>query len=97
MSIWLVCHTLDGMKMTMHIDEALLARVMKASGISSKTKAIDMALRELDRKAKLIELGEVGLGLSSSELKEVIDPAYDLEAMRRREVPVNYGKTRSRG
>jgi hypothetical protein len=84
------------MKMTMHVDEALLGRVMKASGITSKTKAIDAALREMDRKAKLIELGEVGLGLSASELKEVIDPAYDLETMRRGEMPVNYGKTRSR-
>ena len=85
------------MKMTMHIDEALLGRVMKASGIASKTKAIDLALREMDRKAKLIELGETGLGLSLSELKEVMDPNYDLDAMRRREVPVSYGKTRSRG
>jgi Arc/MetJ family transcription regulator len=91
---------LDGMKMTMHIDEALLGRVMKASGIASKTKTIDLALREMDRKAKLIELGETGLGLSSSELKEVMDPNYDLDTMRRREIPttpVSYGKTRSRG
>lgn len=82
--------------MTMHIDEGLLSRVMKSTGITSKTKAIDMALREMDRKGKLIELGEAGLGLSVGELREVIDPAYDLEAMRKCEVPVNYGKTRPR-
>lgn len=85
------------MKMTMHIDEALLARVMEATGTTSKTKAIDLALRELDRKAKLMSLSEAGLGLSGDELRESVDPAYDLEEMRRRETPVHYGrKPRSR-
>ena len=83
--------------MTMHIDEALLARVMEATGTTSKTKAIDLALRELDRKAKLMSLSEAGLGLSGDELRESVDPAYDLEEMRRRETPVHYGrKPRSR-
>jgi Arc/MetJ family transcription regulator len=85
------------MKMTMHIDEALLARVMEATGTTSKTKAIDLALRELDRKAKLISLSETGLGLSADELKDAVDPDYDLEQMRNRETPVHYGrKPRSR-
>jgi len=85
------------MKMTMHIDEALLARVMEATGTTSKTKAIDLALREMDRKAKLMNLSEAGLGLSADELRDAVDPAYDLEEMRRRETPVHYGrKPRSR-
>jgi hypothetical protein len=65
---------------------------MEATGATSKTKAIDLALREMDRKAKLIELSSAGLGLGPDELKDAIDPAYDLEAMRRSETPITYGR-----
>jgi len=85
------------MKMTMHIDDALLARVMEATGTTSKTKAIDLALREMDRKAKLVKLAYAGLDLSADELKDAVDPAYSLEEMRLHEAPVKYGpKPRSR-
>lgn len=85
------------MKMTLHIDDELLARVMAATGAESKTKAIDLALREVDRKATLVRLAREGLGLTPDELKDAVDPAYDLDEMRRRETPVNYGrKSRSR-
>jgi Arc/MetJ family transcription regulator len=80
------------MKMTMHIDDELLARVMAATGAASKTKAVDLALREMDRKAKLIQLSAAGLGLGPEELKEAIDPAYDLEARRRSETLTTYGR-----
>ena len=81
----------------MYIDDELLARVMDATGATSKTKAVDLALREMDRKAKLVRLATTGLGLSPDELKEAVDPAYNLEAMRRDEAPVNYGrKSRTR-
>ena len=80
------------MKMTMFVDEALLARVMEAAGTTNKTKAIDLALREMDRRAKLMKLSEAGLGLTADELKEVIDPAYNLEEMRHREIPTHYGR-----
>jgi Arc/MetJ family transcription regulator len=90
--VWLLCHTLAGMKMTMHIDDALLERVMAATGAASKTHAVDLALREMDRKAELIRLTREGLGLEAGELKEVMDPAYDLEAMRLKETPVHYGR-----
>ena len=82
------------MKMTLHIDNTLLSRVMAATGTTSKTKAIDLALREMDRRAKLVNLTSAGLGLSSGELKEVVDPAYNLEEMRRRETPLSYGRKR---
>jgi Arc/MetJ family transcription regulator len=86
------------MKMTMYIDDELLARVMEATGTTSKTKAIDLALREMDRRAKLIKLSAAGLGLSADELRGSVDPVYDLEAMRDRETPINYGrKPRTRG
>ncbi len=86
------------MKMTMHIDDGLLARVLAATGAKTKTKAIDLALREMDRRTELIRLTREGLGLSPDELAATIDPAYDLEAARLQETPVFYGrKPRARG
>ncbi|HTH48102.1 MAG TPA: type II toxin-antitoxin system VapB family antitoxin [Candidatus Limnocylindria bacterium] len=85
-----------GVKMTMHIDEALLDRVMKHFGVDSKTKAVELALREMDRKSKLNELLDEGLGLSPAELRNAIDPNYDLEAMRLAETPPPYGSKRTR-
>jgi Arc/MetJ family transcription regulator len=85
------------MKMTLHIDEELLERVMAATGASSKTHAIDLALREMDRRGKLAKLAAEGLGLGPDELRETVDPAYNIEEMRRMEMPVRYGrKPRSR-
>jgi hypothetical protein len=37
-------------------------------------------------------LAAEGLGLGPLELKETLDPAYDLEASRRVESPVRYGR-----
>jgi Arc/MetJ family transcription regulator len=73
-------------------DDALLARVMAATGTSSKTRAVDLALREMDRKATLIKLTEAGLGMSGAELKDAVDPAYNLEKMRSLERPANYAR-----
>ena len=85
------------MKMTMHIDDGLLERVMAATGAKSKTMAIDLALREMDRRHTLAKLASEGLGLTPAELKETVDPAYDLEEMRRSDMPAKYGrKPRSR-
>ena len=80
--------------MTMYIDDALLARVMEATGATSKTRAIDLALREMDRRAKLMKLSSEGLGLAPDELREAIDPAYNLEEARDRETPITYGRKR---
>jgi Arc/MetJ family transcription regulator len=87
---------MGGVKMTMHIDEHLLDRVMKHFGVDSKTKAVELALREMDRKSRLGELLERGLGLSPAELRESVDPAYDLEALRLAETPPAYGRKRAR-
>ena len=85
------------MKMTLHIDDGLLARVMEATGSTSKTRAVDLALREMDRRAKLVRLCDEGLGLTPDELKDAVDPAYDLGELRRRETPAHYArKSRSR-
>jgi hypothetical protein len=79
-------------KMTMHIDDALLERVMAATGAASKTKAIDLALREMDRRAKLVRLCSEGLGLAPAELRDALEPGYDLDELRRRETPVTYAR-----
>ncbi len=70
------------MKMTMHIDDALLERVIRLTGAASKTEAVDMALREMDRRERLAEYGRKGLGLTREELIGAVDPAYDLLPLR---------------
>ena len=78
------------MKMTMHIDDGLLERVMAATGAKSKTMAVDLALREMDRKVTLTRLTSEGLRLTPDELRESIDPAYDLIALRQKDTPLTY-------
>jgi Arc/MetJ family transcription regulator len=80
------------MKMTMNVDAALLKRVMRATGVTSKTKAIDLALREIDRRAELKRLTAEGLGLTADELREVYDPASALAEIHHSEKPVSYGR-----
>ena len=80
------------MKMTLHIDDDLLDRVMTSTGASSKTMAVDLALREMDRRCKLSKLASEGLGLGPNELRDAVDPAYDLPAMRKSERPFTYGR-----
>jgi Arc/MetJ family transcription regulator len=70
------------MKMTMHIDDELLERVIQLTGASSKTEAVSLALKEMDRKARLAEFGRKGLGLTRAELIGAVDPGYDLMALR---------------
>ncbi len=70
------------MKMTMHIDEDLLERVVKRFACASKTEAVEMALTEMDRKARFSDLVKSGLGFSPEELKNAVDPDYDIPSMR---------------
>jgi hypothetical protein len=70
------------MKMTMHIDDVLLANVVRITGAASKTEAVHIALREMDRKARLAEFGRTGLGLTPAELMDSIEPGYDPLTMR---------------
>lgn len=78
------------MKMTMHIDEELLARVMETHGYETKTDAVEGALREMDRKFQLAEYGRKGLGLTPEELGNAVDPDYDLMALRVADMPAKY-------
>lgn len=81
------------MKMTMHIDDELLARVMEAYGCETKTDAVSFALTEMDRRARLRKYLDEGLGLSREEWADALDPDYDLMAMRVAEGAGKYGKT----
>lgn len=80
-------HTLSGMKMTMHIDEGVLEEVMKRYEFETKTDAVNFALRELDRSARLKEVLKAGMGMSAEELKESVYEGYDLESLRAAETP----------
>lgn len=68
---------------------------MEHHNIESKTEAVDFALREIDRRAKLRAYAKTGLGMSAAELKSAVDPNYDLMALRVEETPPKYGKRRS--
>jgi Bacterial antitoxin of type II TA system, VapB len=65
------------MKMTMHIDEELLERVMRDYEFPSKTEAVEAALKELDRQMRIREFRKNGLGLTPEELANAVDPNYD--------------------
>lgn len=74
------CHTRYGtMKMTMHIDRELLERVIRDYGFESKTEAVEAALREMDRQARIREFRKNGLGFTPDELADAIDPYYDVK------------------
>ena len=67
------------MKMTMHIDEEVLARVMRITGAKTKTQAVKQALAEMARRHRMKELFSQGLGLTPDELKAEFAPtAADL-------------------
>lgn len=74
------------MKMTLSIDEKRLARVMKLSGLKTKTEAVDFALREAERLGKLCKL-IASERLSAEDWKNSVDPAYDLMALRVADMP----------
>jgi Arc/MetJ family transcription regulator len=67
-------------KMTMHIDEGLLTRVMEAFGCATKTEAVDMALREVDRLGRLRSFLNEGLGLTADEMMESAQDEVDSSA-----------------
>ena len=62
------------MKMTMHIDEDVLAEVMDITKAKSKTQAVEIALTEMARRHKLKRLFTEGLGLTPDELRAEFAP-----------------------
>ena len=85
------------MKMTLNIDDELLDRVMESTGAKTKTEAIDLALKEVDRKSKLLEVLSRDRGMSPEDWRNAFVPDYDVESARVAEDPVRYAaKPRSR-
>lgn len=84
------------MKMTMHIDEDVLDRVMKVTGAKTKTQAVEIALTDMARRHKLKELFSAGLGLTPDELKAEFAPtaadALDHHGLLAAEPKSSYGQ-----
>ncbi|MCB1226334.1 MAG: type II toxin-antitoxin system VapB family antitoxin [Verrucomicrobiales bacterium] len=70
------------MKITLNMDDALLDRVMASTGAATKTEAILTALREVDRRSRLVEVLREGTGATREELKTMFDPASDALELR---------------
>lgn len=86
------------MKMTMHIDEALLAEVVKATGAKSKTEAVNLALRKVAHKFRQREGLRKGLGMSPEEISATYDADFAEKAMMivSEKPKPTYGKKRAR-
>lgn len=78
------------MKLTINVDETLLERVVAITESSTKTEAIHYALREVDRRARLVEVLREGLGASPDELRNMFDPVSDPATLRAAEAPGVY-------
>jgi hypothetical protein len=96
LAIWLASHIgILIMKMTMHIDEEVLDRVMKITGAKTKRAAVEIALKDMARRHKMKELFSAGLGLSPEELANCWDPAslaIDNHGLKVAEDKGTYGK-----
>ena len=83
------------MKYTMNLDADLLDRVVAVTGARTKTEAVTTALREMDRRGRLIERLREGLGASESELRSLFDPQSDPAVLRVAEESQPYEKRKS--
>lgn len=70
------------MKLTLNLDGELLDRVVKLTGARTKTEAITHALKEVDRRGRLIAVLRRGTGASAKELRTLFDPASDPSTLR---------------
>lgn len=83
------------MKMTMHIDEDLLASAMEATGARTKTEAVSLALKEISRRVRQKKLFAIPMGTAGKDPKSYFDfDTYD--ALRAAEAAGTYGTRRRR-
>lgn len=82
------------MKMTMHIDEALLAEVMEIHHIETKTEAVEFALRELVRRTRLRKIVKEGLDIKPEDW--TTEEEYNLAALRVADTPGHFGSPDSK-
>jgi Arc/MetJ family transcription regulator len=78
--------TIVRVKTTVELDEKKLLRVMQLTGLKTRKEAIDYALSQAERAAKMAKLF-ARPRRSKDELKNVLDPEYDLTALRAQEKP----------
>ncbi len=99
--MWLVSHTgIPEMKMTMHIDEDVLDRVMKVTGAATKREAVEIALKEMARRHKLRELFSHRIELTPEEWEKACDAsswALETAEIKVAEPRADYGKAGSAG
>jgi len=81
------------MKLTVNLDEEVLNKVVEITGSTTKTEAIMKALKEVERRSRLVSVLREGLGASEEELKSMFDPASDVPERR----SVSYGSGGSDG
>ncbi len=84
------------MKMTMHINEEVLDRVMRLTGATTKREAVEIALNEMARRHKLKELFSNRIELTPEEWESAYDAsalAFEASEIRAAEPPADYGKT----
>jgi Arc/MetJ family transcription regulator len=74
-------------KTTVELDEEKLLRVMALTGLKTRKAAIDYALTQVERAAKLAKL--FAHPWTQQELEAAVEPGYDLEALREREKPTH--------
>jgi Arc/MetJ family transcription regulator len=85
------------MKITLNIDPVLLRRAQEIAGTTSKTTAIDLALRDFVQRGSLLAALDDAQRLSPEDWGAALDPNYDVLATRVAETGATYGgKTRSR-
>jgi Arc/MetJ family transcription regulator len=80
------------MKMTMHINEDILAEVMRITGVPSKTRAVEVALSEMVRKHRFKEIANAGIGLTAEELKHVWEDPFPEDSLKVAEDPPHVRK-----
>jgi hypothetical protein len=73
-------------KTTVELDKEKLLRVMQLTGLKTRKEAIDYALSQAERAAKIAKLF-ARPRRSKEELKNLLDPKYDLMTQREQEKP----------
>jgi hypothetical protein len=74
------------MKTTIDLDEAKLERVMKLTGLTTRKEAIDFALTEAERAARVRAVLNEPFFAGVAE-DPLVDPGYDVLTLRARETP----------
>ncbi|MFY8216515.1 MAG: type II toxin-antitoxin system VapB family antitoxin [Chthoniobacterales bacterium] len=77
------------MKTTVEIDEEKLERVMRLTGLKTRKEAIDWALTEAERIARIDEIARNPW--DSARVKESLEPGYDIVAIRNQSVHYRSG------